>query len=107
MKRRALRRRYGRAKLAPHERERLLRDALFDWASGRAFIRKGRYWLRPLEQVAGGTTVGWGRAKLAPWNKIAIEEWGPSSEKLHDAAAVAYPGKHGQRLLNMRDEGLL
>ena len=105
--RHTLRRRYGHAKLSPEERASLLRDALFDWASGRAFIRKGRYWLRPLEQVAGGTVVGWGRSKIAPWSKIAIEEWGPSSDKLHDAAAVAYPGKHGQHLLNLRDEGRL
>lgn len=77
----------------------LLRDALFDWRSGRAFIRKGRYWLRPLEKVGGSLTVGWGRATLAPWSRAALAEWG-DSDRLYDAAEAAYPGVRGQALLN-------
>ena len=98
---RVLLRRYGRAQKA--SRETLLHQALFDWRSGRAFIRKGRYWLRPLETVAGGKTVGWGRPTLAPWNKVAIAEWG-DSDKLHEAAEAAYPDLRGQRLLNTLEE---
>lgn len=91
---RALRRRYGHAKVTPAQREALLKQAVFDWASGRAYIKKGRYWLRPVIVVAGMRTIGDrsdGRATVAPWNKVAHEEWGDSSDKLHDAANKMYP----------------
>jgi hypothetical protein len=79
--RRPLHRRYGRAKSS---REELLRDALRDWRSGRAFVSNNgkRYMLR----ASSG-----GRAVTAPWNKVAREEWGASSEGLHRAAEAAYP----------------
>jgi hypothetical protein len=100
---RALRHRYGRAKITPEQRERLLADALIDWRSGRAFVARGkghRYMLRPLAYVGGTRVIGYGRATTAPWSKIANEEWGPDTRGLHSAAEAAYPGMHGQLLLN-------
>lgn len=108
---RTLRRRYGHAKVTPEQRAALLRDALLDWRSGRAFVRQlGRndtdtgwrmkYMLHPLTTVAGMVIVGHGRATTAPWSKVAIEEWGHTTDGLHKASHAAYPDIKGQQLLN-------
>lgn len=94
----ALRRRYGRA--AGKTKHQLLRDAMRDWRSGQAYFKNGRYWLRPLAQVAGVTVVGHGRPSLAPWSKTAIAEWGTDTRGLHLEAEAAYPNVRGQALLN-------
>ena len=71
----------------------LLQDALRDWRSGRAFFRKGRYWLRPIIEVAGGKTVGHSRAKLAPWSKVALKVYGDTTG-LSVASHKEYPDAH-------------
>lgn len=89
---RRLRHRYGHgAKKTKHQ---LLRDAMRDWRSGRAFFRKGRYWLRPLEKIDGHWRVSYSRARVAPWSKEAIAEWKGSTEGLHIEARAAYPDEH-------------
>jgi hypothetical protein len=91
---RALRRRYGHAKITPEQRAALLQQALIDWRSGRAFVANGkghRYMLRPVSDSGGQWQIVPGRAKTAPWNKVANEEWGPSTDGLYHAARAAYP----------------
>lgn len=74
-----LRCRYGAARGRGAPREKVLADALRDWRSGRAFFkeRAGRpaFWLRPLERRGGVITVGFGRAKMAPWSKLVVSMW--------------------------------
>ena len=88
---RRLRSRYGHAAKTKHE---LLRDAMRDWRSGRAYVANGkyhRYMLRPVVQDHGVWVLGQGRAVTAPWSKAANEEWGHDSEGLHKEARAAYP----------------
>lgn len=94
---RALRRRYGRAGAS---REALLDQAMRDWRSGRAFVSsfkgKERFMLHPIYKsgVSDSWQIGHGRAKTAPWSKVAIAEWGgggDASEGLHRAAHAKYP----------------
>jgi hypothetical protein len=97
---RALRRRYGRAGAKP-SREALLDQAMRDWRSGRAFVAsfkgKERFMLRPVYKsgITDSWQLGHGRAKMAPWSKAAIAEWGGegkfASDGLHEAARAKYP----------------
>ena len=90
---------HGRGLLGGASKEALLAQALRDWRSGRAFWRNGRYWLRPLDRVAGQVVVGHGRATVAPWSKVAIAEYGTETRGLHDEAHAAYPHVNPRSLL--------
>lgn len=68
----------------------LLEQAMRDWRSGRAFFRNGRYWIRPLGTVAGIRSIVDGRARVAPWSKVAIQTWG-DTRGLHQASQAKYP----------------
>lgn len=86
---RVLRRRYAHAKGV--SREELLRRALRDWRSGRAYYKRGRYWLRSTVWLGGSPVTLSARARVAPWSKAALAEWGSETDGLHLAARAKYP----------------
>jgi hypothetical protein len=95
-----LRHRYGHV-AAKVSHEELLKDAMKDWLSGRAYLENGgrRFVLRPLINIGGILTIGSKGRASAPWSKAVLKEWGGETSQLHHLAHVIFGHRTKHELL--------